>query len=89
MGQDGSFPDACGDACVAGFQALTSRDAWSLFDLQSAGYLGGVFDGRYAYFVPHFGNNGPRGTVARYDTLATLNDTKSWSRFDLTTLTRT
>jgi hypothetical protein len=66
---------------------------WSAFDTESVvgiGYVGGAFDGRYAYLTPTMPeNNGAAGQnydaiVARYDTQAAFNTTASWSTFNLT-----
>ncbi|MCI4626870.1 MAG: LamG domain-containing protein, partial [Candidatus Magnetoovum sp. WYHC-5] len=47
----------------------------------NAGYYGGVFDGRYVYFVPY--NNGSyHGDVLRYDTQGAFNATGSWAHYD-------
>ncbi len=59
----------------------TSSAAWQHFDLSTlsadsgaptAGYAGGVFDGRYVYFVPRRDGAGPFGRVARFDTAGSL-----------------
>jgi hypothetical protein len=64
--------------------------AWTAFDPgengvgdDPDGYHGGVFDGRYIYFVPyraeypHF-----TGEVMRYDTTGEFTDVSSWTTFD-------
>jgi hypothetical protein len=61
------------DTAGAGFKVPSS---WAAFDMSTlsadggpvtAGFLGGGFDGRYVYFVPH--NDGvPDGRVVRFDT---------------------
>jgi hypothetical protein len=70
--------------------AFQSASSWSTFDLATLsdggaiGYLGAVFDGRYAYFAP---NNSPTvsGRVARVDTTADFTSSSSWAVFDTTT----
>lgn len=68
-----------------------STNSWAAFDPGSQGvgtdpdgYNGGIFDGRYIYFVP--GHNGTRyhSEVLRYDTQSTFNTTNAWSTFDPT-----
>lgn len=63
--------------------AFGSADAWSFFDVGAVvpdlgSFHGATFDGRYAYFVPHFG-----GKIARYDTQRPFGDSGSWQSFDL------
>jgi hypothetical protein len=43
------------------------------------GYKGGVFDGRYAYFVPNFKGN---SEVMRFDTAAPFSAASSWATYD-------
>jgi len=54
--------------------------------LPLAGYAGGVFDGRYIYYVPYLNNGNSHGTVARYDTLFPFTAPSSYRFFDLTQL---
>jgi hypothetical protein len=53
------------------------------------GFLGGVFDGRFVYYMPHFltAPNGFTGTFARYDTHLPFIDAASWTPFDTATVT--
>jgi hypothetical protein len=65
--------------------------SWSSFDLTSinaaaVGYVGGVFDGRYVYFVPYGQDNAQSGTLARYDTRGDFKSEGSWTTFDVTML---
>ncbi|MHC4600650.1 MAG: Kelch repeat-containing protein, partial [Planctomycetota bacterium] len=46
------------------------------------GYAGGVFDGRYVYFVPNFNGTSNHGEVLRYDTTGTFTDQNSWMAYD-------
>ena len=46
------------------------------------GFAGGVFDGRYIYFVPYL-NNGANSTIARYDTVSSFGSAGSYSTFNL------
>jgi hypothetical protein len=47
----------------------------------AAGFFGGVFDGRYVYYVPYSGT-----VVARFDTTKPFDEKGSWLTFDLTPL---
>ena len=65
------------------FDAATS---WTAFDISTLnvaakGFIGGVFDGRYVYFVPYH-NGATHGLVARYDTQSSFTTATSWSVFD-------
>jgi len=71
---------------VGGFK---DRGSWGAYDASQTqgkytkGYIGGVFDGRYVYFVPYMNNNyGYHGVFLRYDTQASFFDKNSWSSFD-------
>ena len=47
------------------------------------GYMGGVFDGQYVYFVPyHIDGLGQHGEFLRYDTTGDFESTSSWSTYD-------
>jgi hypothetical protein len=67
---------------------LTTDSSWVTFDVanvdsRATGFVGGVFDGHYVYFVPN--NDGaPDGIVARYDTKAAFGAGIAWSTFDVT-----
>lgn len=79
----------------AGF---ASAAAWTTFDLttlwpSAKGFQGGVFDGRYVYFLPYVTTPAnptsdmvPGGWLVRLDTTADFQDPKAWESFDLTTL---
>jgi hypothetical protein len=77
-------------------QAFGTAASWGTFDTtkvnaNSRGFLGGVFDGRYVYFMPHFltAPNGFTGTFVRYDTHAPFGDVTSWTPFDTATVSPT
>ncbi|MBS0625612.1 MAG: hypothetical protein JSS32_06145 [Verrucomicrobia bacterium] len=71
-------------------QPFSLTTSYSFFDLATIntfnrGYFGGVFDGRYVYFVPN--NNGtPSGLIARFDSLLTFTSSSSYSFFDTSVL---
>ena len=62
--------------------------SWVTFETTSlnqfaGGFDGGVFDGRYLYFVPHSGlNSSYHAVVTRYDTAGAFTTADSWSTFD-------
>jgi hypothetical protein len=48
------------------------------------GYAGGVFDGRYVYFVPYINDAlSPSGEVLRYDTQSSFESTSAWTAYDV------
>ena len=77
---------------------FTSAAAWATFDLatlwpNAKGFQGGVFDGRYVYFLPYATtpSNPSSDMVAgsllvRLDSTADFQDPKAWESFDLATL---
>ncbi|MHC4779327.1 MAG: LamG domain-containing protein [Planctomycetota bacterium] len=46
------------------------------------GYRGGVFDGRYIYFVPYENDTAKHSNVLRYDTSDTFDLSTSWDTYD-------
>ena len=77
----------------AGTQKTMSLNTTAVYDLTQggskplAGFAGGVFDGRYIYFVPFLiSGSAYSGTVARYDTFLSFAAAGSYSSFDLTQL---
>ncbi len=60
--------------------------SWSSFDtsvLGACGMRGSAFDGRYSYFVPHYGPSGFNGKMLRYDTRAAFTARTSYLVYDL------
>jgi hypothetical protein len=57
-------------------------DAGSTSGLNTKGYDGAVFDGRYVYFVPNYNGDSYHGLVLRYDTQASFTNAPSWSAYD-------
>jgi hypothetical protein len=60
--------------------------AWTFFDLQTLrtgarGFIGGDFDGRYLYLIPHCADDF-HGLVARYDSTCAFTDPDAWTFFD-------
>ncbi len=69
--------------------AFTAAGSWTAFDATTVssaarGFLGGVFDGRYVYFVPY--SLGASGVVLRYDTEAGFACTSAWTTFDVSSV---
>ncbi|MCK4343445.1 MAG: thrombospondin type 3 repeat-containing protein [Phycisphaerae bacterium] len=71
---------------AGGFADLSS---WETFDTMThpveakGGYSGGVFDGRYIYFVPYHNATIFHGEVLRYDTHGGFSNPLSWAMFDV------
>ena len=62
-------------------------DAGNTDGIDTGGYDGGFFDGRYVYFVPYTRQNDENesryhGNYLRYDTTGKFNSTSSWDAFD-------
>jgi hypothetical protein len=69
--------------------SFTTTGSYATFDLPTAlnanvrAFAGGVFDGRYVYFVPfNYSYATARGTIARYDTTQSFVAAASWTIFD-------
>jgi len=69
-------------------------DGWEMYDangtggLDTNGFDGGFFDGRYVYFIPFVSGNRPQGenpihcNWLRYDTQSAFGDPSSWDSHD-------
>jgi hypothetical protein len=94
---DGRFvffvPYLNGGACVVlrydTQTAFTNATAWTAWNatntsgLQTEGYDGAVFDGRYVHFTPyHTSGSVFHGVILSYDTLAPFATASSWSAVD-------
>ena len=72
---------------VGGANIPMSVNTTATFDMvgflnsNSEGFNGGVFDGRYIYFVPQ-GPAGALGQISRYDTTRPFTTTSSYATFD-------
>lgn len=67
------------------FNQFDAYDASATDDLDTRGFFGAVFDGRYVYFVPQSCGGSPpgqHGRVLRYDTLGEFASSSSWSAYD-------
>jgi len=68
--------------------AFTSVSSYVLFDSSanvnsnSLGFIGGVFDGRYVYFVPYINKIGHSGQITQYDTTLPFTSASSYNLFD-------
>ena len=63
--------------------------SWETFDvthtpgLNTCGFDGALFDGRYVYYIPYYdGGDGFHGVMLRYDPTGPFTDPKSWSCAD-------
>jgi hypothetical protein len=70
-------------------RALTNSPSWTAYSatntsgMQTDGYDGAVFDGRYVFFTPyHTAGNLFHGRVMRYDTVGGFTNAASWQAFD-------
>lgn len=68
---------------------FSNGGSWSAYDagrtggLDTRGYVGAEFDGRYIYFVPYSGDgNVFHARMLRYDTTAEFANAASWMAFD-------
>jgi hypothetical protein len=74
--------DTQGDA------GFTSSDSWTRFkfasgsSLRPGAFMGAVFDGRFAYFVPSQDSTSSSGNVVRYDTEGSFADGGAWASFN-------
>ena len=69
--------------------SFTIADSYTSFDTRRlssgcVGFLGGVYDGRYVYYVPYQSNSGFSGTIVQYDTTLSFTALGSYTTFDLT-----
>ena len=64
------------------FDAFDGVDAGRTDGLNTTGYYGAVFDGRYVYFAPELQPDGGHGTVLRYDTQGDFSDPASFEGYD-------
>jgi hypothetical protein len=68
---------------------FADTNSWTRFDtttvaVAAKGFVGGVFDGRFVYFIPYDSASGLY--LTRYDTTLPFGEKTSWSTFDMTTL---
>ena len=69
--------------------SFTTSGSWKSHDMANgshSGYWGGVFDGKYIYFVPCYNSDAPgyHGIVNRYDTTSSFTASGSYIPFDTT-----
>lgn len=64
------------------------RDSYEAYDAnpsdgrETRGYYGGVYDGRYVYFVPRHYDGYPHSRLLRFDPFKEFRDPSAWSAFD-------
>ena len=64
------------------FDAFDGYDAGNTSGMNTTGFFGAVFDGRYVYFVPQHDGTRRHGKVTRYDTRGDFHDAASWVAYD-------
>jgi hypothetical protein len=64
------------------FSSFDAYDASRTSGLDTTGFFGAVFDGRYLYFVPQHDTVSRHGKVLRYDTQGVFHDPVSWLGYD-------
>jgi len=64
--------------------AFTAFPATNVNGLNTVGYAGAIFDGRYVYFVPYQNSVSAHGRVLRLDTRGGFTNAASWSAYDAT-----
>jgi hypothetical protein len=70
------------------FGEFKTKSSWTVYDaghtdgLDTTGYKGGIFDGRYVYFVPYVPPSSGHCNVLRYDTTGDFADSSSWDAFN-------
>jgi hypothetical protein len=70
-----------------GVAASWSKHMTTNVNVDSNGFVGATFDGRYIYFVPYRDDtNAFHGVIARYDTKASFDLDTSWSTFNVATV---
>jgi len=60
----------------------SAYDAGNTSDLNTVGYYGAVYDGRYVFFVPRFDGVNHHSRILRYDTRGEFKNAESWSAYD-------
>jgi hypothetical protein len=77
-------------AATPAFTAMNQTNAFLAYaatnvdGLNTVGYAGAVFDGRYVYFVPYQNSTSAHGRVLRLDTQGSFTDASSWWAYDAT-----
>ncbi len=63
--------------------SYAAYDAGHTDGLNTEGFYGAVFDGRYVYFVPRQDEDGYHSRVLRYDAQGDFKDEASWAAYDV------
>lgn len=64
------------------FSAFSGYDMSHTDGMDTTGYFGGTFDGRYVYFAPQHDKDNRHGKAVRYDTHGGFTDAAGWEAFD-------
>ncbi len=67
---------------LADMETFDAYDAGQTSGLETKGFLGAVFDGRYVYFSPQHDSERRHGRPLRYDTHGAFTNPASWQGFD-------
>jgi len=62
--------------------AFATYDAGNTGGLETKGFFGAVFDGRYVYFSPQYDGRDRHGKALRYDTRGDFQRAESWAAHD-------
>ena len=86
--QAGAYQAEALQAAVSQWRVSESFDRFEGYDaantdgLDTRGFFGAVFDGRYVYYVPEYDGADGHGRVLRFDTHGDFKDPKRWSAYD-------
>lgn len=67
---------------------FATASSWTAFDLAplgTCGHRGATYDGKYLYFVPHYGVSGFNGRILRFDPTKPFTSSSSYLVYDLAT----
>lgn len=73
---------------ISKWKPLEAFDDFSAYDtgmtcgLDTKGFLGAIFDGRYVYFPPQMNTSERHGNVLRYDSHKQFRDSSAWTAYD-------
>jgi hypothetical protein len=63
---------------------FSAEGSWLGQTVNTGGYLGGTFDGRWVYYVPHASGGVFHGLAARYDSRSPFDEPTAWQSYDIT-----
>jgi len=83
-GQDTERYDTTGEFVDSDAGAWSSGIDIATININTVGFQGGAFDGRYFYMAPYGNQLSSDGIVPRFDTTAQFSSAGSWATFDAT-----